>query len=135
MKKLSLFLILICLLTLCSCSKSQQLEGNWKTIALNVNGTTLPLTESNIKFVRNGKTYTAKGCAGVNLYNADIKVKGKTFRASNMENTGFMGTPEEMAFEDNFFEALMNADSCHIEDSILRIYNQSLMLELKLKKD
>lgn len=135
MKKLPVLALLsFILILLPCCSAKTSLEGNWKAYSITTGEQMVPFLESNIKFVYNRNIITAKGCAGVNLYKADIKIKGKSFSASNMENSGFMGTVNEMAFEDKFFTVLMNADSYRIEGNDLIIFNSDKNLEMKLTK-
>ena len=51
-----------------------------------------------------------------------------------MVNTGFMGTPFEMDFEDKFFQVLMNSNRYKIAGNMLVIYNEELDLKLELGK-
>lgn len=76
----------------------------------------------------------AKGFAGVNLFNASIKVKGKSFHASDMINTGFYGTAAAMDFENLFFDVLMHSDSYRIEGNFLYLYNKNNSNEIKFIK-
>lgn len=136
MKHTKLLLIAIFTLILTACTNSKSLSGNWQVTALYVNETTVPVITSNIKLIPSSTSslFTAKGCAGVNLYNADITAKGKTFHASNMVNTGFMGAPSEMDFEDKFFQVLMNSNRYKIAGNMLVIYNEELNLKIELRK-
>ena len=136
MKHTKFLFIVILILSLTACINSKSLSGNWQVTALYVNETAVPVITSNIKLTPTSTSslFTAKGCAGVNLYNADITVKGKTFHASNMVNTGFMGTPFEMDFEDKFFQVLMNSNRYKIAGNMLVIYNEELDLKLELGK-
>ncbi len=136
MKHTKFLFIVILTLILTACTNSKSLSGNWQVTALYVNETAVPVITSNIKLTPTSTSslFTAKGCAGVNLYNADITVKGKTFHASNMVNTGFMGPPFEMDFEDKFFQVLMNSNRYKIAGNMLVIYNEELDLKLELGK-
>lgn len=136
MKHTKFLFIVILTLILTACTNSKSLSGNWQVTALYVNETAVPVITSNIKLTPTSTSslFTAKGCAGVNLYNADITVKGKTFHASNMVNTGFMGTTSEMDFEDKFFQVLMNSNRYKIAGNMLVIYNEELDLKLELGK-
>lgn len=136
MKHTKFLFIVILTLILTACTNSKSLSGNWQVTALYVNETAVPVITSNIKLspTSTSSLFTAKGCAGVNLYNADITVKGKTFHASNMVNTGFMGTPFEMDFEDKFFQVLMNSNRYKIAGNMFVIYNEELDLKLELGK-
>ena len=136
MKHTKFLFIVILILSLTACTNSKSLSGNWQVTALYVNETAVPVITSNIKLTPTSTSslFTAKGCAGVNLYNADITVKGKTFHASNMVNTGFMGPPSEMDFEDKFFQVLMNSNRYKIAGNMLVIYNEELDLKLELGK-
>lgn len=126
-------LIIIPLIVFSGCT-SEALEGSWNVCELSVEGKEQKIFESNIKFVREGKRLVAKGCAGVNLYNANIEVKGKSIKASAMTNTGFNGTRDEMDYENLFFEAFIHSDSFKIKNEMLYIYNHDKNMELKLKK-
>lgn len=117
-----------------SCAQQKALEGNWETAALIKEGSSQEIIKSNIEFVQNDKIFKLKGCAGINLYRAKAKVKGKSFSASDMENSGFMGTISEMEFEDMFFDVLMNSDSYKIKDDTLYIYASARKMELQLKR-
>ena len=136
MKHTKFLFIVILTLILTACTNSKSLSGNWQVTALYVNETAVPVITSNIKLTPTSTSslFTAKGCAGVNLYNADITVKGKTLHASNMVNTGFMDTPSEMDFEDKFFQVLMNSNRYKIAGNMLVIYNEELDLKLELGK-
>lgn len=136
MKHTKFLFIVILTLILTACTNSKSLSGNWQVTALYVNETAVPVITSNIKLTPTSTSslFTAKGCAGVNLYNADITVKGKTFHASNMVNTGFMGAPSEMDFKDKFFQVLMNSNRYKIAGNMLVIYNEELDLKLELGK-
>ena len=136
MKHTKFLFIVILILSLTACTNSKSLSGNWQVTALYVNETAVPVITSNIKLTPTSTSslFTAKGCAGVNLYNADITVKGKTFHASYMVNTGCMGTPFEMDFEDKFFQVLMNSNRYKIAGNMLVIYNEELDLKLELGK-
>lgn len=133
MKKICLFVLLLCL-SLCSCSKKNGLEGKWKTVALLKDGQEQTVLDSNISFKASGVFYNAKGLAGVNLFTAFVENKGKTISAYGMQNTGFMGAPAEMEYEDMFFNAFMNSDSYKIKKDILYFYNSEKNLELRLQK-
>lgn len=126
--------ICILLLSVCSCSKSKALEGNWETTALIKEGVAQEIAVSNINFVMERKQLMAKGLAGVNLYYANIKIKGKNFKAFGMENTGFNGTPAEMEFEDLFFDALMNSNCYKIKGDTLYIFDRENSRKLQLKR-
>lgn len=137
MKHTKLLFIVILTLILTACTNSKSLSGNWQVTALYVNETAIPVITSNIKLIPSSTSslFTAKGCAGVNLYNADITAKGKTFRASNMTNTGFMGTPDEMDFEDKFFQVLMNSNHYKIDGDVLVIFNDELGMRMELREN
>lgn len=117
-----------------SCS-SNSLEGNWNTSALQVDGIYQEICISNINFTRKGKKLVAKGRSGVNLYNANVEIKGKALKISSMVNTGFNGDKAAMEFENLFFEAFVHGDSFMIKKDTLYIYNHEKKMELQLKKE
>lgn len=133
MKKTGLFIVILCL-SLCGCSKKKALEGKWQTVALIKDGQEQKLYDSSISFKTSGIYYNAKGLAGVNLFTAFVEDKGKTISAYGMQNTGFMGLPAEMDYENMFFNAFMNSDSYKIKKDILYFYNSEENLELRLQK-
>lgn len=133
MKKYCLFIFILCL-SLCSCTTTKALEGKWETVALLKDDQEQTLLDSNISFDVSGIYYNAKGLAGVNLFTAFVEDKGKTISAYGMQNTGFMGSQEEMKYEDMFFDAFMNSDSYKIKKDILYFYNSEKKLELRLQK-
>jgi len=116
------------------CASKKELEGNWETTALIKEGVYQQIMISNIKFVFEDKEIRIKGDAGVNLYNANVKVKGKSLKVSKMENTGFQGLADEMEYEDLFFRVLMNSDSWKIDGDLLYLYAPSEKMEIQLKK-
>ncbi len=133
MKKNCLVILILCLL-FCGCSKKNALEGKWKTVALLKDGQEQTLLESNISFQPSGVFYNAKGLAGVNLFTVFVEDKGKAISAYGMQNTGFMGLPQEMDYEDMFFDTFMNSDSYKIKKDVLYFYNSEKKLELRLQK-
>ena len=133
MKRIGLFILILCL-SLCGCSKKNAMEGNWVTVALLKDGQEQKLLDSNISFKAVGTNYNAKGLAGVNLFSVFVENKGKTISAYGMQNTGFMGAPDEMKYEDMFFNAFINSDSYKIKNDILYFYNSEKNLELRLQK-
>lgn len=135
MKKLSYLFIVFTLFLLVGCDNSKKLLGNWNTVALIIDGQEHDVIESNIKFGFDDGFFMAKGCAGENLYTADVEIDGKSIYVTNMRNTGFMGTPDYMEFENLFFEAFLNSDSYKISGDTLTIYNSWKNMELKLKKE
>ncbi len=133
MKKI-LPIISLILLSLCGCAKTKSLEGNWETTALIKDGIAQQIAVSNINFVVENKQLFAKGRAGVNLYNASIKIQGNKFEASKMTNTGFNGQAAAMEFEDLFFDALMNSTCFKIQDDTLYLFDESKSRELQLRR-
>ena len=133
-KYLLIALVFSACLFFAGCAQHKAPEGNWETAALIKEGYEQDVMKSNIEFLQQDKTLRLKGCAGINLYRAKAKVKGKSFNAFDMENTGFMGKISEMEFEDMFFDVLMNSDSYKIKDDTLYIYASSRNMELQLKR-
>lgn len=134
MKKFYFLTVLsVLILFLSGCSEKAKIDGNWETISITMNGEQLDILPSNMKFVPNEKNYQVKGCAGVNLYYADVEISNKNFKAYGMMNSGFMGKPDEMDFENNFFAVLMYADSYKIKDDILTLYAPEKNMEIQLK--
>ena len=111
------------------------LEGKWNTVALIVDGEPQEIIDSNISFGYDDKNFMAKGLAGVNLYNADVSINGNNITTTNMINTGFVGIPANMAYEDLFFQAFVNSTTYEIVDDTLILYNPEQKTELQLKKD
>ena len=128
-------LIFPMMILVCASCSSKALEGNWIVSALIVDGVEQEIFNSNINFFYENNQIIAKGDAGVNLYNVNVVIKGKSMETYDMINTGFMGTPDAMNYEDLFFESFINCDSYKIEDDILYIYNQNKKMELRLKKE
>lgn len=135
MKKV-LCIIFVCLdlMIWTGCASNKNLEGNWQTVALIKEDIAQTICVSNIQFVPDGKGFLAKGHAGVNLYSADIKVKGKSFRGSCLINTGFQGKYDAMEFEDMFFTVLTNAEYYKIENDVLYLYAPSKNMEMKFQR-
>ena len=135
MKKFYFLTILsVLILFLSGCSEKAKIDGNWETISISMNGEQLNVLPSNMKFVPNENNYKVKGCAGVNLYYADVEVSKKNFKAYGMMNSGFSGNSDGMDFENNFFAALMFGESYKIEGDILTIYAPSKDMEIQLKR-
>lgn len=135
MKKISATLFFVfSILFLSSCSSFKSLEGNWETVKLIKDGKELPVIKSNMNFTGTKKEPVIKGHAGVNLFNCTIKLSGNSIKALSMENTGFRGVDENMAFEDLFFTVLMNASSYQIKNDILYLYAPSEKMEIQLKR-
>lgn len=134
MKKIS-FLILGLLILLAGCTATNELEGNWTTEALEKDGIAQTIAVSNIEFTTKGNVVNAGGCAGVNLFNGDVKVSNGKISAGNLAVTKMMGDPEAMEFEDLFIEVLNNADSYKVENNVLTITASSKNLKLVLRKD
>lgn len=135
MKKLSYLFIVFTLFLMVGCDNSKKLLGNWKTVALIVDGQEQTVIESNIKFGFDDGVFMAKGCAGENLYTANVDVDGDSIYVTNMRNTGFQGPAEYMDFENLFFEAFINSDTYKISGDTLTIYNSWKKMELQLKKE
>ena len=135
MKKLVLLFISIFVILLSGCTSTKALEGKWNTVALIVDGEPQEIIDSNISFGYDDKNFMAKGLAGVNLYNADVSINGNNITTTNMINTGFVGIPANMAYEDLFFQAFVNSTTYEIIDDTLILYNPEQKTELQLKKD
>lgn len=133
MKKYCLFILILCL-SLCGCSKKNALEGKWETVALIKDGQEQELYKSYINFEASGVMYDVKGLAGFNLFTVFVQDNGKSIEAYGMQNTGFMGTANEMEYENMFFNAFINSDSYKIKKDILYFYNSEENLELRLQK-
>ena len=135
MKKLTFLLLTAFVFLLSSCTSTKALEGKWNTVALIIDGEPQDIIDSNISFGYDDKNFMAKGLAGVNLYNADVSIKGNTIETTNMINTGFVGIPANMAYEDLFFQAFINSTTYEIIDDTLILYNPEQKTELQLKKE
>lgn len=135
MKKVSLYaILLIFVFIVVGCESIKNLEGNWETIGLIKENVAQTILISNIKFVKDGNQLKAKGDAGMNLYKANIKVKGKKIKISDMNNTGLQGNYFEMEYEDMFFTVLANAETYKIENNVLYLYAPSKNMELQFWK-
>ncbi len=110
------------------------MEGNWTVVGLEKDGIAQQICKSNIEFIFGENFYETRGLAGMNLFNAYVKDKGKSVETFGMVNTGFRGSPEVMEYEDMFFDAFLNSDSFKIKDGVLYFYNHEKKLELKLEK-
>lgn len=159
MKKVSLFLLgFVLLLTACKTSSElaegkissdkftnsklvgeklteEILEGNeiigeWKTYALEINDVSQEICESNIKIEKSlNALYSISGDSGVNRYFGSAKISKNSFLVQdNLASTKMAGEPKLMAFEDNFIKVL-------IECSLFKIYKEDdfefLLLENK----
>lgn len=133
MKKYCLLILVTCFI-ICGCSKKSSLEGNWETVALIKNGQEQKLYKSNINFSASESVYYAKGLAGFNLFTVTVQDKGTSIEVFKMVNTGFMGSDEEMEYEDMFYDAFLNSDSYKIKKDTLYFYNHDKKLELRLQK-
>lgn len=128
MKKLSLFLLGFGFaLSLVSCKTSSSLvseklvegtliDGEWETYALEINGLSQEICESNIKIEKSqNDLYSISGDSGVNRYFGSAKISEKSFLVQdNMASTKMAGDPKSMAFEDNFTKVLMEVASFKI---------------------
>jgi len=129
-----IFSFLLFLIVLSGCTSTKKLEGDWNTVALIKDEIAQELLESNIEFENYGDFLAVNGYAGVNLYMAQVKVKGKNYTAYNLRNTGFYGTASAMDYENLFFTALMEATKYKIKDDVLYLYVPSQNLEMQLQK-
>ncbi len=133
MKKISV-LVLGLLVLLAGCTASKELDGNWTTEALEKDGVAQTIAVSNIEFTTKGNVVNAGGCAGVNLFNGDVKVSNGKISTGTLAVTKMMGEPAAMEFEDLFIEVLNNADSYKVENNVLTITATSKNLKLVLRK-
>lgn len=134
MKKTSI-LILCLFFIFVSCNSTKEVEGNWITTSFVKDGIAQEIAVSNIEFTAKGNAVNAGGCAGVNLFNGNVKLSNGKINLNNIAVTKMMGDPAAMEFEDMFIELLNNADSYLIEGNNLIIKASSKNLELQLKKE
>lgn len=134
MKKNSLFIILGMIFMVFGCKANDNLIGNWETVALIKEGVAQEIAVSNIELTSKGSVMNAGGCAGVNMFNGDLK-----FGKKNLSNNGFgvtkmMGEPKAMEFENMFLDVLNNSSSYKLEGDVLTIYSESKNMEIQLRR-
>lgn len=104
------FLICLSTLFLMACS-DEAFKG--KEYVLTDNNTTLPIT---ISFEENENRFNGKA---VNSYFGVYKTDGDQMELSQIGATRMMGSPEEMAVEENYFQQLAQVRSYHTDDNQL----------------
>jgi len=134
-EKCYVLLVLFLVLVISGCTTKKKLIGKWGTVQLIKQDKSQRVINSYIVFETYGKGLKAKGDAGVNLYNMNVYIKGKNFTASEMVNTGFSGFPEDMEFEDMFFDVIMNSKTYRIENEILFITAPDKDMEIHFKRE
>lgn len=130
MKKMN-FMVLLSAILFCGCS-SKALKGTWTTTEMNVAGKVQTVSPSEITFSGDGKV---NGNSGVNSFFGDVKTSKTSFAVgSNLASTKMMGAPEEQAFEDNFMQILIDADSYEVSGDKLIIKSSKTNSSLTFKR-
>lgn len=111
MKKLFLIMAAVALSFAGCKSITPEIEGDWQTAKLEINGVEQELVMSEITLTqKDGAAYSIDGDSGVNRFFGDVKVSGSSFKVQdNIGSTKMAGDPASMKFEDIFIQALLSA--------------------------
>lgn len=137
MKFLSVVLAGLSLMFVSCGNNESALLGNWKTISYEKDGVGQPICESEIIFEKGeGDIFIARGNSGVNSFNGEIQIKGKSYKASeNFASTKMMGDETSMEFENAFLECLITADYYEVKNDVLIIGSKANNTFLKFGRN
>lgn len=116
------------------CTETEDFNGTWNTISFEKDGVAQEIVPSNIILASNGNKLLVAGESGVNLYNGTVRMSNGKISLMNLGSTKMMGSPEEMAFEDMFLEALSYAETYTLENDVLTICAPGKNMKLQFKK-
>ena len=111
-------LIFMGLLASCK-NKNISIEGNWETSHFELDGVVqeICVSELNIKKIKE-TTYQVNGNSGINSFFGTVISENGKFKASDQfGSTKMAGDPKAMAFEDNFMDVLLQADTVELKEN------------------
>lgn len=117
-KSLAILPLLALSLFGCNTKSAEDIVGDWNIKSFEKDGVQQQIAVSDISFEKkSGSSFDVKGNSGVNSFFGTVSVKNGTFKASeNMGSTKMAGSPEAMAFEDDFLACLTGADAVEITE-------------------